>query len=168
MLGKKLKVFIDTVGMMRGKKLIIFMKLTFIRAEATKQRDFSESSILTKDLINAAKTIKNHHDIIVRRADKSNIFVVMNRTDYTNKLEVILNDANKFTKINRNPINNLIIEVNKPISHINKHNGTKIINPIIGEFSPGYIYGTVKIHKDGNPLRPIISQIPTPIYDIVK
>ena len=54
------------------------------------------------------------------------------------------------------------------ISHINKHNGTKILNPIIGEFSPGYIYGTVKIHKDDNPLRPIISQIPTPIYDIAK
>ena len=42
----------------------------------------------------------------VRRADKSDIFVVMNRTNYTNKLEAILNDAYKFTKINRNPINN--------------------------------------------------------------
>ena len=30
------------------------------------------------------------------------------------------------------------------------------------------MYGTVKIYKDGNPLRPIISQIPTPIYDIAK
>ena len=82
--------------------------------------------------------LKNHHDIIVRCADKSNIFVVMNRTDYTNKLEAILNNANKFTEINRNPINNLKIEVNKLISHINNHNGTKILNPIIGEFSPGY------------------------------
>ena len=30
------------------------------------------------------------------------------------------------------------------------------------------MYGTVKIHKNGNPLCPIISQIPTPIYDIAK
>ena len=64
-----------------------------LRAEATKQRDFSKRSILTKDLIIAAKTLNIHHDIIVRRADKCNIFVVMNRTDYTNKLEAILNDA---------------------------------------------------------------------------
>ena len=72
------------------------------------------------------------------------------------------------TKINRNHINNLKIEVNKLISHINKHNSIKILNPIIGEFSPGYIYGAVKIRKDGNPLRPIISQIPTPIYELPK
>ena len=47
-----------------------------LRAKAIKQRDFLKNSILTKDLINAAKTLKNHNDIIVRRADKSNIFVV--------------------------------------------------------------------------------------------
>ena len=93
-------------------------------------------------------------------SNKCNIFVVLNKTDYANKLDAILHDTNKFTKINRNPINNLKIEVNKLISHINKQNTTKILNPIIGKFSPGCIYGTVKIHKDGNPLRPIILSNP--------
>ena len=32
----------------------------------------------------------------------------------------------------------------------------------------GYCYGTVKTHKPGNKLRPIISQIPTPTYNIAK
>ncbi|XP_050707355.1 uncharacterized protein LOC126992592 [Eriocheir sinensis] len=32
----------------------------------------------------------------------------------------------------------------------------------------GYCYGNVKIHKPGNKLRPIISQIPTPTYTIAK
>ena len=39
---------------------------------------------------------------------------------------------------------------------------------IIGEYKPGYLYGNVKIHKEGNPLRPIISQVPTPTYDLAK
>lgn len=39
---------------------------------------------------------------------------------------------------------------------------------ITEEFAPGYIYGNVKTHKPGNPLRPIISQIPTPTYRTAK
>ena len=31
-----------------------------------------------------------------------------------------------------------------------------------------YIAGTVKIHKPNHPLRPIISQIPIPIYQLIK
>ncbi len=32
----------------------------------------------------------------------------------------------------------------------------------------GYCYGTVKTHKPGNKVRPIISRIPTPTYNIAK
>ena len=39
---------------------------------------------------------------------------------------------------------------------------------IIGDFKPGYFYGNVKSHKGGNPLRPIISQIPLPTYRLAK
>ena len=41
---------------------------------------------------------------------------------------------------------------------------------LIGEYNPGYIYGKYKIHKnvDNPPIRPIISQIPSPTYNIAK
>ena len=39
---------------------------------------------------------------------------------------------------------------------------------IIGDFQPGYIYGNVKTHKNNNPLRPIISQVLTPTYNLAK
>ena len=54
------------------------------------------------------------------------------------------------------------------VSKINNHTGTKILKPIIGVFSPYYINGTIKIQKDCNALRPIMSQIHAPIYDIAK
>ncbi|XP_068227972.1 uncharacterized protein [Palaemon carinicauda] len=39
---------------------------------------------------------------------------------------------------------------------------------ISGDYGPGYLYGNVKTHKQGNPLRPIISQCPTPKYQLAK
>ena len=36
------------------------------------------------------------------------------------------------------------------------------------DYSPGYFYGNVKTHKPGNPIRPIISQTPTPSYQLAK
>ena len=39
---------------------------------------------------------------------------------------------------------------------------------ITGEYAPGYFYGNPKIHKKNCPLRPIISQIPLPTYQLAK
>ena len=77
-------------------------------------------------------------------------------------------DTSKFKKITRNQILSLKTTVNKYIASVNKNQQNKILQPIIGEFSPGYIYGTVKIHKPDNPTRSIISQIPTPVYTLSK
>ena len=62
----ELEILYDTLINMHNKGIIhINPNLKYqLRAEATKQRDFSKSSILTKDLIHAAKTLKNHQDII--------------------------------------------------------------------------------------------------------
>ena len=78
----------------------------------------------------------------------------------------VLADTSKFEKITRNQILSLKTTFNKYI--VNKNQQNKTLQPIIGEFSPGYIYGTVKIHKPDNPIRSIISQIPTPVYTLSK
>ena len=109
-----------------------------------------------------AKSLKNNEEIIVRKADKCNMFVVMDRDEYKSKLDSILSDTTKFEIVNRDPVKNLKVEVNSIIKSINRECKKRVLDPLIGEFSPGYLYGTVKNHKANNPLRPIISQIPTP------
>ena len=42
------------------------------------------------------------------------------------------------------------------------------LKTIIGDYKPGYIYGTIKIHKENNSLRPIISQVSSVTYQLVK
>ena len=39
---------------------------------------------------------------------------------------------------------------------------------IIDEYSPRYLYGTIKNHKTGNPLKPIISRVTTPTCQLTK
>ena len=80
---------------------------------------------------------------------------------YETKLDVIINDRSKFQPITRNPTATLKIEVNKLIAAVKKNQPSKILTPTVGEFSPGYLYGTVKTHGANNPLRPI-SQVTTP------
>ena len=106
-----------------------------------------------------------HH---YKKADKTNIFVVLDRTDYHSKLQNILDGHTKFKKWNKNPTNQLKSKINKLITANNaKLNSTKPPK-IIGDYKPGYLFGTVKIHKPNHLLHPIISQIPTPIYELRK
>ena len=90
------------------------------------------------------------------------MFVVMDKDEYKSKLDSIMSDTTKFEIVNRDPVKNLKVEVNSIIKSINRECKKRVLDPLIGEFSPGYLYGTVKNHKANNPLRPIISQIPTP------
>ena len=82
--------------------------------------------------------------------------------------ETILNDKNKFIKLNDNPTDQLKSKINKLINANNADLHNIKLPKIIGDYKPGYIYGTVKIHKPGNPLRPIISHVTTPTYQLTK
>ena len=116
------------------------------------------------------RALKNNDKIIIRKADKSNIYVILDRNDYKTKLDIILNDESKFVHIEGNPIKNfkkrlnLIIKTNNAVSNYLK------LPVLVGDYNPGYIYGNCKIHKDINnpPLRPIISQIPSPTYNMAN
>jgi hypothetical protein len=139
-----------------------------LRAEATKQRGTSKSSILTPALRQAAKNLRDNDQIVIRKADKSNLFVILNKTEYLSKINDILSDDSKFCRIARDPTEQLQRKANKLISTANSVVGSKKLTPIVGSYSPGYIYGNVKNHKEGNPLRPIISQVTSPIYKTAK
>ena len=137
--------------------------------ESSKVRGNYNSLIINKTHLDAAKELKNNKSIVIRKADKSNIYVIINSEDYFEKLNKIIHDKNKFIKINKNPIDEIKNKINKVIDHINSINQKdNHLKKIIGDFEPGYLYGNVKNHKSNHPLRPIISQIHTPTYNLAK
>ena len=137
-------------------------------AEATRNRDFSYSRVVTKKFLDAANDLELHDSMIVRNADKANYSVVMDKKYYTDKLDTFLSDETKFKALTKNPTNHLKTEVNRLLKDSNKQGKQKLLEPLIGKFKIGNIYGTVKTHKNGTLLRPIISQIPTPVYTTAK
>ena len=140
-----------------------------LRAEGSRHPSNCHSDILTPELRSAAKSLRENPDIVIRRADKSNIFVILNKTDYTKKIDDVLKDGSKFQKITKNPCDQIKSKINKLIDRTVTETGKPVpLKKIVGDYSPGYIYGNVKTHKEGEKLRPIISQITTPTYHTAK
>ena len=88
--------------------------------------------------------------------------------EYLQKLDQILGDENKFKKITRDPTEPLKKKINDLVDKVNAVYDHTKLPKLFGDYRLGYCYGNVKTHKPGNKLRPIISQIPTPTYQIAK
>ncbi|XP_076037765.1 uncharacterized protein LOC143023137 [Oratosquilla oratoria] len=139
-----------------------------LQAESTKKRHRPSQGILSPRLREAAQQLRDNEHIIIRKADKSNTFVILDRDCYLDKCNNLLGDPSKFQPLSRNPTVNLKSKVNSLIHAANAVIGDLKFDSITGDFAPGYFYGNVKTHKEGKPLRTIISQIPTPIYSLAK
>ena len=164
------EVLIDDVGQLAAKNKIT-VEPTFkqeIIAEASKTRGHYRSKILKKEHIEAAKELRADPDITIRKADKTSSYVIINTAEYQQKLDEILQDETKFKKINKDPTEGLKKKINSLIETNNALIDGMKLAKAIGEFRPGYCYGNIKTHKPGNKLRPIISQIPTPTYQLAK
>jgi hypothetical protein len=126
--------------------------------------------LLTKDQYRKIKEFSNREDVIIRRADKSNTFVIMKSETYKSKLNDIVNDPEKFQKIRKDPTENIKKRLNTLVEVVNATQSVQHLKKLEGHYEPGYLYGNPKIHKtlSDPPLRPIISQIGTPVYEISK
>ena len=136
--------------------------------ESGRQRGSFYSNILTKELREAAKQLREDDDIIIRKGDKAAVYVIMEKTEYDRKMDAIFDDSTKFKKLQKDPTEQLKKRINQLVTKANAAQDEIIFPKPIGDFSPGYGYGTVKTHKAGNPLRPIIAQMTSPMYKVAK
>ena len=152
-----------------------FRNLAFTSFSNFKKK--SPKSNLTPNEIAALKSLKKDKSIVICKPDKGNAVVVMDRTDYVRKVMVILNDGSKFKKVEADPfklnfkqeekINRFLL---KTIGHIDadgKHCDTYNRLHTKGS-SLGIMYGLPKIHKKDTPIRPILSAINTPGYNLAQ
>ncbi|XP_076030236.1 uncharacterized protein LOC143018607 [Oratosquilla oratoria] len=134
--------------------------------EAGRKRGTFRSSLLTPELKVAAKELRERKDIIIRKGDKASVFVILDTNTYLEKMDSLLENPTKFQHLQKDPCESLKRKINALIQEANR--SLKFFNKVIGYFKPGYCYGTVKTHKPGNPLRPIIAQLSTPTYPVAK
>lgn len=142
---------------------------TKIKHKNIKTNNFQKN--IKQKLGYAKKFIKDNPQIIVLKPDKSNKTVVMNKIDYNNKIENLLNDTNTYKKLKSDPTN---IFEKKNNAFVKKILNNKEISTIdakkltIHNSIPPKIYGLPKIHKNDIPLRPIVSCIQSPFYNLSK
>ncbi|CAH2217173.1 jg12081 [Pararge aegeria aegeria] len=94
----------------------------------------------------------------------------MNATDYEEKIERLLSDVMTYKKVNYNPTARVTRKTTKLIQEYRDIIGSDIsknwLRPRI--IQPPKLYGLPKIHKEGVPIRPIVSQIDSPNYELAN
>ena len=121
-----------------------------------------------KRFLVALNNLKKDKDLHITRADKSNCVVILNKTDYIEKMETLLSDEDTYTKINKNPLETVNSEFNKKLKgYLVGHND---LIKKLSTISPSlpYMYGLIKTHKTNNPVRPIICSIGSCSYKLSK
>ena len=103
----------------------------------------------------AEKKLKNHNTIAIKKADKIPIYVIIDKKE-------IVAVGTKFKLLKKDPTEKLNKDANNLITTLNAVENSIKIPKIIRDYKPRYLYGTIKVHKDRNPIRPIIFQVTTP------
>ncbi|XP_054709735.1 uncharacterized protein LOC129219380 [Uloborus diversus] len=139
-----------------------------IRQEASRilQRANTPRSNITAQERRALKQLKSNHDIVILAADKENATAVLNTKDYQDKIQELL-DPDIYRSLTKDPTAKVLRETNRLIKDSS-------IPPEIqrnikkSEALPPRLYGLPKLHKSGVPLRPIVSAIGSPTYEVSK
>ena len=139
---------------------------------------------ISEDEHNALLELASLNDIVIQKADKGNVIVLVNKSDYIEKMEAILSDTSKFELMNFERLNgdlrHLLDKEEEVKNFLKDLRDKKIISDQdfiklvpIGS-SPGVLYGLCKVHKNipnGSncpPFRPILSAIGTVSYNLAK
>ena len=130
----------------------------------------TKSNLNTEEMI-ALKKLTNNPDIAITKSDKGNSTVVMNTTDYDKKIMFLLNDDNTYMLLKKDITKNIERKLNKFVFDLFKQD--KIPQSTYHylhstDATAPCLYGLPKIHKSNIPLRPIVSFINSPLYNLSK
>nr|XP_060622650.1 uncharacterized protein LOC132769734 [Anolis sagrei ordinatus] len=139
-----------------------------VRAEAARilKKAKLPSSNITRKERQAIRDLNSDPDILILPADKGNATVIMHTEQYKEKIRKLL-DPTIYRKLKQDPTSKITRKTNTLIknSSINFDIRQQLCK---SEALPPRLYGLPKIHKDSTPLRPIVSAIGSPTYDLAK
>ena len=128
-------------------------------------------SNLTKNESIALKTLSQYEDIKIIPSDKGRTTVIMDTIDYENKVSNLINDDQTYLKVPKDPttrIENSLRKILKKWQDSNFIDETTYKRLLILNGRLPQFYALPKIHKEGIPLRPIVSYCASPLYQLAK
>ena len=135
--------------------------LTAIKGDILQHRPSNhKKDNLTPAERQSLSNLRNNNDIVIKPADKGSSVVVQNKTDYIAEAQRQLSDDRFYRELDSDPTEEHAETVRKTLyeMHEPKHIDDKALEYLLPEYpKPGRFYLLPKIHKEGNPGRPIIS-----------
>lgn len=157
------------------------------RCISTDKHENSIKGYLRQCLYTTNLFFKAFKQIITIHTDKGNSMVILYKNTYYNKMYQHLDDGINNGTYNMCTLNSIIERKQKDAGYTifslyfkwlgNLKNNcinimpkklTKHLSNKEFEFYAGHIYGTLKVHKEGNPIRPIVADFNSPIIYIQK
>ena len=135
------------------------------------QHNLNNSSTKHKRQIHLTKNIQHkikENNAIITKADKGKTLVIIYTKDYHNKIHTFL-ASNNFQAIPKNPTNKNQKQITQTIKQCNlvlnkeRNKYLNVRNP-----KPPTLKAQIKLHKDGNPIRPVVNNINAPSYKTAK
>ncbi len=128
-------------------------------------------SNISKEERVALNELKKAKEIMVMGADKGKCTVIQNTSEYESKVNAMLNDQHTYEKLKKDPTpvyKRKLVEILKRLKTEDKINESqyRLLYPT-AENTPR-MYCTTKIHKPGNPIRPIVDYTGSIAYQTSK
>ena len=125
---------------------------------------------ITRKQSTSLKFLQQNENIIILPADKGRATVILDKEDYIKKCNEHLTSG-PYTKLKKAPTSSIVSKVTKKLIELWDNNLIEQqeyfkLKPT-GTQRPRF-YGLPKIHKDGTPMRPIVSYTGTPLNEISK
>ena len=123
----------------------------------------------------AIHQLKRDKELVITRPDKGNGVVLLRRDDYTEKMLAILSQQDKFLRLGDVAENDNTVLQERALQAFllravkRKDLPMDVYNRIrpVGSSRPR-MYGLPKIHKEGAPLRPILSMVNAPQHEMAR
>ncbi|UYV66357.1 hypothetical protein LAZ67_4001441 [Cordylochernes scorpioides] len=146
-------------------KIIIRNKISNVISRKTKKQNNFELEKAKLSEWEAIKKLKNDEEIVITKADKGGKTVVMKIEDYNDKITNFLNDNNTYEEIREDPTEKIKLKISKFIKNMKSKDIDKRKMKLEDVAAPLF-KGLPKIHKEGVPLRPIVSGFKAPTRDL--
>ncbi|CAF1678176.1 unnamed protein product, partial [Adineta ricciae] len=126
-----------------------------------------------RKIFSTIRSLAKNESIIITRPDKGRGVVIMDRADYVQKMNLILDDKSAFTLINHDPTIDTENEIIKFLGVLKKEGfitNQEYDMACPSGSRPARIYGVPKLHKkrENYPLRPVMSATKTAAYGLGK
>ncbi|BHF62528.1 hypothetical protein SprV_0200551000 [Sparganum proliferum] len=127
--------------------------------------------VLSKVERDALRELKADKDLVIVPADKGRSTVVLDRKDYLQKAKGLLEDRQFYVPCATNPAKALTRAINATLLALENSGAITPTDRRTArpqDTALARFYGLPKVHKDGAPLRPIVSLRGTPTYGLAK